>query len=101
MAASQEWKEIVDRMEEASSVDPDNLKTEIVASMLAIIRNPKGYPADKVKAATTLNSMFGLAEQKISVSVDPVSKYVERIMAAAETQPLINAQNELDDAIEV
>ena len=101
MAASQEWKEIVDRMEEAASVDPDNLKTEIVASMLAIIRNPKGYPADKVKAAATLNSMFGLAEQKISVSVDPVSKYVERIMAASEAQPLINAQNSLDDVVDV
>lgn len=101
MAASQEWKEIVDRMEEASSVDPENLKTEIVASMLSIIRNPKGYPADKVKAAATLNSMFGLAEQKISVSVDPVSKYVERVMAASESQPLINAQNSLDDAVDV
>lgn len=101
MAATQEWKEIVDRMEEAASVDPDNLKTEIVASMLSIIRNPRGYPADKVKAAATLNSMFGLAEQKVTVSIDPVAKYAEQVLAAAEAQPLISADNDTDAIIDV
>lgn len=101
MAATPEWKEIVDRMEEASSVDPENLKTEIVASMLSIIRNPRGYPADKVKAATTLNSMFGLAEQKVTIAVDPVAKYAEKVLAAAEAQPLIAAVNEKEDIIDV
>lgn len=95
MKASPEWLEIVDRMEEAASTDPDALKHEIVASMLSIMRNPKGYPADKVKAASVLSGMFGLSEQKITVAVSKVETYVQNVLMATQQQPIVPPQNDL------
>ena len=89
MKASKEWREIVDRMEEAQTADPETVKHEIVASMLAIMRNPKGYPADKVKAASVLSGMFGLEEHKITVSVDPVKQFAQFCLDQGDATPLI------------
>ena len=97
MKASQEWKDIVDRMEEASSADPESMKHEIVASMLSIMRNQKSYPADKVKAASVLSNMFGLSEQKLTVAVSKVETYVQNVLLASQAAPLVPPENALLD----
>lgn len=93
MKASHEWQEIVDRMEEAQSVDPETVKHEIVASMLAIMRNPKGYPADKVKAASVLSGMFGLSEQKVTLQVSAVEQFAQHCLDVGDATPLIPCNN--------
>lgn len=93
MKASPEWKAIVDRMEEAQSADPETVKQEIVASMLSIMRNPKGYPADKVKAASVLSGLFGLSEQKVTVSVSKVELFAQKCLDVGDATPLIAPEN--------
>lgn len=89
LKASPEWHELVDRMESAVGLSAEDVRAIVSSEMLTILRDPKSAPCDKTKASDVLAKMYGLNEQKVTVSVDPVAQYAQQCLAAAEEQPLI------------
>ena len=84
-----DWLDVCAKMEEAASIDPDALKVDLTALLLQLIRDEDVFPNDRIKAAHELAAMYGLSEQKITISADPASLYAKSVMDATSAQPLI------------
>lgn len=84
-----DWLDVCAKMEEAASVDPDALKVDLTALLLQLVRDDDVAPNDRIKAAHELAAMYGITEQKITISADPATLYAQQVMEQASAQPLI------------
>lgn len=91
-----DWLDVCAKMEEAASVDPDALKVDLTALLLQLVRDDDVAPNDRIKAAHELAAMYGITEQKITISADPASLYAKSVMDAASQQPLIPSPSPIE-----
>ena len=89
LQASPEWHALVDRMENAVGLSADDVRAIVSSQLVSIATSPDSDPANVIRASEALSKMYGLNEQKVTVSVDPVSAYAQQRLAVAQEQPLL------------
>lgn len=67
----------------------EQVRAEIAATLAQIMHDESAAHRDRISAGAELAKLHGLYTQKIEMTVNPVAKFVQEEISAAEQEPLV------------